>query len=87
MEMVSSGEFDHVHISFMIAGHTKFATDRRFSMIGGCIHDWQLEVYLRQECNMPHRNGRASTVYSRIEARASISFLALKTRLQNETGV
>jgi hypothetical protein len=27
------------------------------------------------------------TVYSRIEARASISFLALKTRLQNETGV
>jgi hypothetical protein len=27
------------------------------------------------------------TVYSRLEARASISFLALETRLQNETSV
>ena len=25
---------DHVHISFMIAGHTKFAPDRLFSAIG-----------------------------------------------------
>ena len=28
MEMVSSGKIDHVHISFMIAGHLKFAPDR-----------------------------------------------------------
>ena len=34
MEMVSSGELDHLHISFMIAGHTKFAPDRLFSVIG-----------------------------------------------------
>ena len=34
MEMVSSGEVDHIHISFMIAGHTKFAPDRLFSTIG-----------------------------------------------------
>ena len=34
MEMVSSGELDHIHISFMIAGHTKFAPDRLFSTIG-----------------------------------------------------
>ena len=31
MEMVSSGD---VHISFMVAGHTKFAPDRLFSVIG-----------------------------------------------------
>ena len=34
MEMVSSGEIDHVHISFMVAGHTKFAPDRLFSVTG-----------------------------------------------------
>lgn len=34
MEMVSNGELDHIHISFMIAGHTKFAPDRLFSTIG-----------------------------------------------------
>ena len=34
MEMVSSGKIDHLHISFMIAGHTKFAPDRLFSSIG-----------------------------------------------------
>ena len=34
MEMVSSGKIDHVHISFMIAGHTKFAPVQRFSSIG-----------------------------------------------------
>ena len=34
MEMVSSGKVDHIHISFMIAGHTKFAPDRLFSIIG-----------------------------------------------------
>ena len=33
--MVSSGKVDHVHISFMIAGHTKFAPDRFFSTVGG----------------------------------------------------
>lgn len=34
MEMVSRGTVDHIHISFMIAGHTKFAPDRLFSAIG-----------------------------------------------------
>ena len=34
MEMVSSGDVDHVHISFMIAGHTKVAPDRFFSVTG-----------------------------------------------------
>ena len=35
MEMVSSGDLEHIHIiSFMIAGHTKFAPDRLFSTIG-----------------------------------------------------
>ena len=34
MEMVSNGTLDHLHISFMIAGHTKFAPDRLFSSIG-----------------------------------------------------
>ena len=34
MEMVSSGEIDHVHISFMVAGYTKFAPDRLFSVTG-----------------------------------------------------
>ena len=34
MEMVSSCKIHHVHISFMIAGHTKFAPDRLFSAIG-----------------------------------------------------
>jgi len=34
MEMVASGKVDHIHISFMIAVHTKFAPDRLFSAIG-----------------------------------------------------
>ena len=34
MEMVSSREAEHIHISFMIAGHTKFAPDRLFSTTG-----------------------------------------------------
>ena len=34
MEMVSGGEVDHIHISFMVAGHTKFAPDRLFSVVG-----------------------------------------------------
>ncbi len=34
IEMVSSGEINHIHISFMVAGHTKFAPDRLFSVIG-----------------------------------------------------
>ena len=34
MEMVNNGELEHIHISFMIAGHTKFALDRLFSTIG-----------------------------------------------------
>ena len=34
METVSSGEVDHIHISFMIAGNTKFARDRLFSVTG-----------------------------------------------------
>ena len=34
MEMVNNGELEHIHISFMIAGHTKFAPDRLFSTIG-----------------------------------------------------
>ena len=34
MEMVSRGTISHVHISFMLAGHTKFAPDRLFSIIG-----------------------------------------------------
>ena len=33
-EMVSCGELEHIHISFMIAGHTKFAPDQLFSTIG-----------------------------------------------------
>ena len=33
-EMVSCREFEHIHISFMIAGHTKFASDQLFSTIG-----------------------------------------------------
>ena len=34
MEMVDKAELEHLHISFMIAGHTKFAPDRLFSIIG-----------------------------------------------------
>lgn len=34
MELVSRGIIDYVHISFMIAGHTKFAPDRLFATIG-----------------------------------------------------
>jgi len=34
MELVSRGVISHVHISFMIAGHTKFALDRLFATIG-----------------------------------------------------
>lgn len=34
MEMVSSGETTHVHISLMVAGHTKFAPNHLFSVIG-----------------------------------------------------
>lgn len=34
MELVSSGKIEYVHISFMIAGHTNFAPDRLFSIIG-----------------------------------------------------
>ena len=35
MEMVSSGEVEHIHVSFMIVGHTKFAPARLFLTIGG----------------------------------------------------
>lgn len=34
MEMVHQRYLDHLHISFLIAGHTKFAPDRLFSTIG-----------------------------------------------------
>ena len=34
MEMVSKGTISHVNISFMLAGHTKFAPDRLFATIG-----------------------------------------------------
>lgn len=34
MEMVSRNQLDHFHISFMTAGHTKFAPDRLFSVTG-----------------------------------------------------
>ena len=34
MEMVGRGDLDHFHISFIIAGHTKFTPDRLFSIIG-----------------------------------------------------
>ena len=34
MEVVSREEVDHIHISFMIAGHTKFTPDCLFSQIG-----------------------------------------------------
>ena len=34
MEMVSNGNVQHLHISFMIAGHTKFAPDRLFATVG-----------------------------------------------------
>jgi hypothetical protein len=36
MEMVSNGKLDHVHISFMIASHTKFAPDQLYWM---CLQD------------------------------------------------
>ena len=34
MEMVSNGSISHVHISFILAGHTKFAPNRLFATIG-----------------------------------------------------
>ena len=34
MELVSSGRVDYIRVSFMLAGHTKFAPDRLFSAIG-----------------------------------------------------
>ena len=33
MELVESKLFDHVHVAFLIAGHTKFAPDRIFAAI------------------------------------------------------
>ena len=33
MELVESKLFDHVHVAFLIAGHTKFAPDRTFAAI------------------------------------------------------
>lgn len=35
MKMVSDGELDHIHISFMLAGCTEFAPDCMFSSVGG----------------------------------------------------
>lgn len=37
MEMVRTGIIRHLHISFMIAGHTKFAPDRLFATIGSAF--------------------------------------------------
>ena len=34
MEMVSNGSISHVHISFMLAGQTKFAPDHLLATIG-----------------------------------------------------
>lgn len=34
MEMVSGGKVQHLRISFMIAGHTKFSPDRLFATVG-----------------------------------------------------
>ena len=34
MEVVSNGTVNHIHISFMLAGHTKFAPDCLFAIIG-----------------------------------------------------
>ena len=31
--MISSSNIDHIHVSFMVAGHTKFAPDRLFSAV------------------------------------------------------
>ena len=37
MEMLQSGILSYLHISFMIAGHTKFAPDRLFATIGSAF--------------------------------------------------
>ena len=39
MEMVSRSELDHLHISFMVADHTKFAPDRLFFCDRKCIQE------------------------------------------------
>lgn len=38
MEMVQSLAISHIHISFMIAGHTKFAPDRLFATVGSAFN-------------------------------------------------
>lgn len=38
MEMVQSSAISHIHISFMIAGHTKFAPDRLFATVGSAFN-------------------------------------------------
>jgi hypothetical protein len=47
-----------------------------------CMHAWFALVMIKigQSC-------REYRIYARIQARASISFLALESKLQNETGV
>ena len=57
MELVESKLFDHVHVAFLIAGHTKFAPDRTFAAIAQtyntsdvfCINELRDVLYKLQQ--------------------------------------
>ena len=58
MEMVSSSEIDHVHVSFMVAGYTEFVPDHLFSTVGSTEdtftmheHEHEHEHELRSICD------------------------------------
>ena len=65
MELVSSGRVDYIRVSFMLAGHTKFAPDRLFSAIGSAykaadvftinIAEKASKTYLIGKCKVPCR--------------------------------
>ena len=61
MEMVRNGELEHIHIRFMIAGHTKFTPDRLSSVIGNAYK--AAVVFTISELQAPC----AETAYTYIE--------------------
>ena len=55
MELVSTGTINHIHISFMLAGHTKFAPDHLFATIGSAYKSSDIFTISELQVHKRHR--------------------------------
>ena len=49
MEMVRQEKVEHIHVCFMLAGHTKFAPDRLFAKVGSAYNCKTADVFTIHE--------------------------------------